>query len=83
MNKRKIETYLNDIVNSRSDIRLCPKVFDILQSRLKESLDGRYRLFVLAASDFSALIKYQGVVYYIHYDYEKENYIIGECSYSI
>lgn len=74
--KATIEVYLNDIIKGRSDNKLCPKVFAVLQSKLKESLDGRYKIFVLAASDTSAIIKYQGVEYHMYYDYEKEKYIV-------
>lgn len=74
--KATIEVYLNDIIKGRSDNILCPAVWNILQSKLKQFLDGRYKIFVLAASNTSAIIKYQGVEYYIHYDYEKEKYIV-------
>ena len=74
--KATIEVYLNDIIKGHSDNKLCPAVFTALQSKLKESLDGRYKIFVLAASDTSAIIKYQGVEYHTYYDYEKEKYIV-------
>lgn len=74
--KATIEVYLNDIIKGRSDNKLCPAVFAALQSNLRQFLDGRYKIFVLAASDTSAIIKYQGVEYHTYYDYEKEKYIV-------
>ena len=74
--KATIEVYLNDIIKGRSNNILCPAIWNILQSKLKQFLDGRYKIFVLAASNTSAIIKYQGVEYHTYYDCEKEKYIV-------
>lgn len=72
--ERDIEVAFNNALQIKGNGILDPKFFRIVESRLKLKHDKRYKLFALAATDDSCIIKYMNQKYYVKYSLKRRGY---------
>lgn len=66
-------TIVERILNYLGEVRLQPKVYTALESRLQFYCnDRRFKLCVLAGTDTSAIFSFMRVEFYAFYDWDKK-----------
>lgn len=70
-----IAVAFNNALQIRGDSYLCPAFYRTVENRLKLKFDKRFKLFVLAASDSTCIIKYMHNKYYVNYDFKTHQYV--------